>query len=290
MDTAKANNNKSKKTKSYEPCILITGASSGIGAACARQFAKAGYKVIALGRDKKRLNEIKNLLPRKNHLVFALDMTQESQMQKLKKQLEKELPYGLSIVLANAGINHIGTLQETSKEKIQKVMDINFTANVSLLQICVPLLKKNMQAQKNPSYNNVSKNKKSQIIFVSSIVGVIGVPARGIYCASKWALEGFAQTMKAELKADGIAVKVMRPAGVSTSFHENTQVDGHTPRSNISVKSPEAIASSIYKLAHSNKFSRAPGIQNSLIQFLGRHVPALLTGFLSKRFQKTPRG
>ncbi len=251
--------------------VLISGGSQGIGESLARRFALAGYRVGITGRNKTKMNALMESLPGQGHFYIEGDMASDPFYDTLEKTLEEKCPDGIDILINNAGINHIGKIEEIKAQSLREVLEINVVAVARFTQTALPFLKKGQQ---------------KKIINVSSIVGVMGVPGRSAYSASKYALEGFSSAWANELYRDGILVQVIRPAGVSTRFHHNTQTDGSTPKSSVSVKTPEQIAEEIFRLSRSRRYSVAPGFKNAFYQWLARYVPALLNSGLRARFEK----
>ncbi|MCB1199418.1 MAG: SDR family NAD(P)-dependent oxidoreductase [Leptospiraceae bacterium] len=259
--------------------VIISGATRGIGARTAQRYSRAGWRVVCLGRDKKQLAETLADLPGQGHVLWSGDLTDNASAKKLSSFLNKNLLEGAQQLICNAGINHIGSLVETDIEKARLVMDTNYIANLILVKSTLPLL-----------HRSVKCGYDTRILFVSSIVGVLGVPRRGVYSASKWALEALAATLRVEMIDFGIKVQIIRPAGVSTDFHHNTPTDAKTPKSSISVRSPEQIADKIFKLTHLKQYSMAPGFLNAGIQWLGRHFPGSLVSGMYKKFRKEAMG
>ncbi|GEM_PF-2459153 len=251
--------------------VLISGGSQGIGESLARRFALAGYRVGITGRSQDKLQTVTESLPGDGHFSLQGDMLTDSFYDRLEQALMEKCPDGIDILINNAGINHIGKIEEIKAKSLREVLEINVVAVARFTQTALPFLK---------------KGKQKKIINVSSIVGVMGVPGRSVYSASKYALEGLSAAWANELQKDGISVQVIRPAGVSTGFHHNTQTDGSTPKSSVSVKTPEEIAEEVFKLSRSRRYSVAPGLKNAFYQWLARFAPALLNSGLRSRFEK----
>lgn len=252
---------------------VISGATQGIGKELAVLLAEKGVRLLLLGRNKKALQELAKVLPQSSlgaHELVAGDLSDEKTFKSIGKVLSDRFG-AVDALVNNAGVNHVGKIEEISLENVRHAFEINVFAAIRLTQIVLPFLE---------------KGKAKKILNVSSVVGVMGVPGRSIYSASKYALEGFSAALSNELNSRGIDVLVIRPAGVSTGFHENTQSDGHTPRSTLSVKTPAEIAREMEKMLRLNIHSRAPGTKNKLYQFLVRIAPGIINWGLRRRFQK----
>lgn len=250
--------------------VLITGASAGIGAACAKIFARENWRVLLLGRNKAELQKVTSELWGDGHRYLAIDLSLQNCENKLTAFLKKNSLTHLDLLINNAGINHIGLLGTIDINNAQAVFAVNVLAVICVTQSVLPYL---IAA-------------RGQIINVSSIVGTAGIPNRSVYSASKAALEALSQAWRIELAQHGVAVSVIRPAGVTTSFHYRTPTDGKTPRSTISVRTPEKIAREIMSLSQTRRRSRAPGMRNALYQFVARYLPLLFEFALKWRMRK----
>ena len=184
--------------------IFITGASSGIGKACARRLTEYGYTVFAGVRTeadaellKKAANDSKNLIP------VIIDIVDTGQIKAAEKQIIKALGnkpfYGL---INNAGIGIHGPLEFIKKEDLRYQMEVNVTAHVTVTQAFLPHLRKN----------------KGRIINIGSVSGFFAFPMMGPYCASKFALEAVSDVFRRELMPWGIKVALIEPGPVSTKI------------------------------------------------------------------------
>lgn len=134
---------------------------------------------------------------------------------------------GLDLLINNAGIGAMGRFAEASPERLRQVMDVNFFAAVELTRRAIPALR---------------SGAKPMIVNVSSILGHRGVPGCAEYCASKFALEGFSQSIRAELDREGIDVLVVSPARTKTEFFDQAIDARGTPWPRIRGMASEAVA------------------------------------------------
>lgn len=248
--------------------ILITGASSGIGEKTARLFAQKGYRVIGIGRDELKLKKLQQDLGQ-SHIFLVLDITSDD-TQKTLTQFLKQNEIKIDVLINNAGINHIGLLGEIDLKKADEVFKVNVLGALAITQACLPFL----------------IPEKSQIIQISSLAAMVGIPNRSVYSASKKALEILTEAWRMELKEKKIQLKVLRLAGVDTNFHFRTQTDGYAEKSKISVKSPEEIAEYIYKILKSRRKIFAPGFTNKIYQATAKLCPPLFRFGVYLRFLK----
>ncbi len=186
--------------------IFITGASSGIGFAAAQLFAAKGWNVVATMRDTKG-SELKG----KNILVTTLDVRDEDSIAKALKAAIKKFGQ-IDVLLNNAGFSLFGVFESLPAEKIEEQFAVNVTGVMNVTRALLPLMREKGSAT---------------IINISSRAGIIGMPLNALYCASKFALEGFSEALSYELATQGIAVKLVVPSGgvTATKFSERMVKD-----------------------------------------------------------------
>lgn len=177
--------------------ILVTGASSGIGKATAIECSKMGATVIALGRNRERLQETFSQLESADCKQFALDLTNEDEVSGMLEQLPK-----IDGLVNAAGIASTTLFQFATPEKIRGIFDVNFFAPVEFTRL---LLKKKLI------------KKGGSIVFFSSVDGPINVHiGNSTYSATKSALASVARGMAVELAAKGIRVNYLMPGQTET--------------------------------------------------------------------------
>ncbi len=189
--------------------IFITGASSGIGLASAQLFAAKGWNVVATMRYTKG-----SVLKGKNFLVTTLDVRDEESIAKALKAAIKKFGR-IDVLLNNAGFSLFGVFESLSPEKIEEQFAVNVTGVMNVTRALLP---------------HMRANGGGTIINISSRAGIIGMPLNTLYCASKFALEGFSEALSFELATQGIAVKLVEPSGgvTSTKFSERMVKDKGT--------------------------------------------------------------
>lgn len=184
--------------------ILITGASSGIGAVTAEHFARLGASLALVGRNVSNLNKVadtcKALLPTVNPLEIIADVTTDAE----RIILETIKAFGhLDVLVNNAGCGAPSTIQQSSLEQYDSIMNTNVRAVYHLTMFAVPELIKT----------------KGNIVNVSSLAGIRSIPTHLIYSMSKGALDQFTKCISLELAPKGVRVNSVNPAVIETSFH-----------------------------------------------------------------------
>jgi len=185
---------------------IITGATSGIGRETAREFANAGSKVVVAGRRKERLQELVNEIETKGGQALAVptDVADQGQVEKL---IEAAVAHfgRVDVLVNNAGVAIASRFEEMPLEDFRRLMDVNFWGAVYACRAAVPQMR---------------KQRGGVILNVSSIFGKRGMPFETAYCASKFALAGFSESLRAELMSENIDVCTIFPGAVETEIFD----------------------------------------------------------------------
>ena len=185
---------------------MITGASRGIGAEIAKKVLAAGDLLVATARNVKPLEELghgENLLP------VALDVTVEPQ---IKAGVESAVTrFGrIDVLVNNAGFGLLGAIEETSAEEVERVFRTNVFGLLNVTRAVLPIMR---------------NQKSGHIINVSSVGGYsAGYPGFGVYCATKFAVEGITESLHAEVTPLGIRVTVIEPGFIRTDFLDSSSL------------------------------------------------------------------
>lgn len=178
--------------------ILVTGASSGIGRACAIECSKQGAKCIISARNEERLLETKSSMVGDNHQIILADLTDDNALDTLVTSIDK-----VDGVVLNAGINDKSLIKFIKGDFVYKMLETNFVVQVKLIQAL--LKKKKIQ-------NGAS------IVFMSSISAYFPTISNAMYGATKAALNQFAKVLALEVKPQCIRVNCIEPAFVETGI------------------------------------------------------------------------
>lgn len=180
--------------------VVITGASQGIGAACAAEFARAGARLSLSGRSEERLRQAGG-----DALLTAGDITsQQTRRLLVDRTLER---YGaIDVLINNAGVGVYGASWDTPMEEVRALMEVNFFAILGLTQMVTP----HMRARRT-----------GMIVNVSSIAGKMTLPWLTLYSASKSAIGTLTEGLRMELLRDGVRTMLVCPVYVKTGFQQN---------------------------------------------------------------------
>lgn len=179
---------------------IVTGDTSGIGKAVAIKLLEKGWNVFGISRQL-------NKEPVKHERMFSkvIDLSQLSSLPEQLKELLQQIP-SVDAIISNAGQGKFGHLEQFSFKQIQSLLNLNFLSHVFLVKTFLPLMK---------------RSKKGDIIFIGSEAAIEGKKKGSIYCASKFALRGFAQALREECTHSNIRVCLINPGMVDTPFYND---------------------------------------------------------------------
>lgn len=183
--------------------IFITGASKGIGKAIALSLSKE-HIVVLFARNESNLKEVEKLITQYGGSCFCLvgDVTKEQDVSNaISKTIEKFS--SIDVLINNAGLGIYKRIDELTLEEFTQVMDTNMVGSFLMTKYTVP---------------HMIAKKQGQIINISSVAGLNGFKGGAAYAASKFALNGFTESLREDVKEFGIAVTAVCPGGVNTKF------------------------------------------------------------------------
>jgi NAD(P)-dependent dehydrogenase (short-subunit alcohol dehydrogenase family) len=193
-------------------CVLITGGSRGLGLTIARQLAAQGARVALLARDENELRRACAQLRELGGEAFAVPcdlLDRERSLGAVRQVLAR---FGaIDVLINNAGIIQVGPLENMQREDFEKAMNVHFWGPFNLMEEIVP---------------HMRKRRTGRIVNISSIGGKVAVPHLAPYSASKFALTGLSDALRAELARDGIRVTTVAPGMMRTGSHVNAKFKG----------------------------------------------------------------
>ncbi len=253
--------------------VLITGSSSGIGNATAKYFAQNGWNVAATMRNPEKDETLKHL---PNIKTYALDVLNEANIQNIVNQAIIDFDK-IDVIVNNAGYGAVGIFEAATAEQIKKQFDTNVFGVMNVIRAILP---------------HFRANKNGHIINITSVGGIITFPIYSVYHGTKWALEGFAESLSFELKPFNIKVKNVEPGAIKTDFYSRSQdllkkdsltdYDNYaavafknTQQAGANAPGPEVVAKVIFKAANDHNFKlRYPvGGGAPILIFLRRIIP-----------------
>ncbi len=203
--------------------VVITGASSGIGLAMSNLLLQEGYKVLGIANK-----FAKSTIQHPNFSSKTMDLADLDALPELMSALVGNVKLPVKALVNNAGIGKMGFLEQLSVKDIRLVMDTNFTSHAIVTKSFLPLLK---------------RQGVGDIVFTGSEAALKGARQGSIYCASKFALRGFAQALREESAKSGLRVTLINPGAVRTPFFDELHFEpGPEPENAID---PEDIAKTV---------------------------------------------
>jgi 3-hydroxy acid dehydrogenase/malonic semialdehyde reductase len=202
--------------------ILVTGASSGIGRAIARNLLQQGHHVIGLSRDRSKfIRQMDDFSP------VQLDLSRLDELPQKIRELELAFPE-IDAVIFCAGRGQFGSVEEFSYTQIESLMTINFTSQAFLVRALLPALKRKSHCD---------------LIFIGSEAALKGSRKGAMYCAAKFAVRGFTQALREECGKSNVRVCLINPGMVKTAFFEQLSFEPGDDQSNFI--EPEDVAEAV---------------------------------------------
>lgn len=253
---------------------LITGASRGIGRATAKLLAQRGAHLILISRDNKLLHQLMSEIQRHykvDILLKEIDVRHQAEL--CEAVIESFNYYGkIDIAICNAGIGQYGPVAQTKWNDIQNVIDTNIEGAIATTHLILPFM---------------IKQKSGSIILVSSVLGKRASPYNAVYCASKYALHGFADALRLEVKHFGVHIGVVCPARTNTDFFVNMIYSvPQKQQRKVPVASAEKVARSIIKAIEKKKREVVVSLGGIAFTFMGVHFPRTFDFILDKAVPK----
>jgi short-subunit dehydrogenase len=246
--------------------VLVTGASSGIGRELVLQLVAQGAKVLGIARRRDRLEElhceIKALpsLVRPDLFSFQVaDITNPIDRAEVIAKYESR-DGCLDILINNAGSGAIGPFAASDEARLRQVMEVNFFAPVELTRLALPLLR---------------RGHRPIIVNVSSVLGHRAVPQKSEYCASKFALHGFSDALRAELVDDKIDVLLVSPSTTQTEFFDKAAGNTQKPHGRFGAKSPAYVARATLRAIRAGRHEVILSTGGRFLVWLDRLCPPL---------------
>jgi short-subunit dehydrogenase len=254
--------------------VWITGASSGIGEGLALAFHQAGAKLILSARREDELKRVQSACGGEPEaLILPMDVTDAAELPE-KTRLALSLFGGIDILVLNAGITQRSRTRETDESVYRRLMEVNFFAPEAMARALLP----SMLAQK-----------RGHIVVISSVAGKFGVPMRSGYSATKFALHGFFEALRAEEERNGVHVTMVCPGYIRTDIslsalrgdgRKHAKMDSELAHG---MPADECARQILQGIARKKKEIVVAGAREKSLVYVKRFFPTLLAKMIGRR-------
>jgi NADP-dependent 3-hydroxy acid dehydrogenase YdfG len=258
--------------------VIITGASSGIGMACAFKFSDSGARVVLAARNIEKLKDISAQIKLKGGEAHYFK-TDVKNINDCKSLIERTVDiYGkIDILINNAGISMRATFIDLDLSVIKEIMDTNLGGTVYCTKFALPYLVK----------------EKGTVIGISSISGLTPLPGRSVYCASKYAMDGFLNTLRLETLKTGLNVLIVHPWFTQSNIRnlaldKNCQPQLKTTKNEDKLISATEVANSIYKATIKRKTDVVLSIKGNFTVLMYKVFPKITARLILNQISKEP--
>ncbi|HEX4147278.1 MAG TPA: SDR family NAD(P)-dependent oxidoreductase [Pirellulales bacterium] len=247
---------------------VLTGASSGIGRALAIELVGHGVRLVLVARRGEELERLARQLDSTGTHVQVVvgDVTDDAVRQAAIETALRNW-WGLDLVINNAGIGARSGFAEASSERLRKIMEVNFFAPTELIRAAIPQLK---------------QGHTPIVVNVGSILGHRGVPRHTDYCASKFALRGLSESLRAELAPLGIDLLLVSPGRTETDFLDHSLARENVAWDDERAVKPAYVARRIAQAIESGRHEIVVNYRGQLLVWLNRLAPRLLDRILAR--------
>lgn len=244
--------------------ILVTGASSGIGAATAKMLARRGATlgIVArrAGKLEEVLEEVRTHAPASRQWVADLGDLEATAA--LAERAWKELD-GLDVVVNNAAIPKVRAIERLSGEDLEETMRVNLLSPVRIVQTLLP---------------RMLERRRGMFVNVTSLGGRVGIPHESAYCASKFALTGFSEVMRLDLEGTGVEVRLVIPGPFDTDIWDRPGTEPAVFAHEVEKLPPEDCAAGIVEAITGDRFEHYVPDLKPVVEFKTRDIESYLGG------------
>lgn len=259
--------------------VVITGASSGIGEALSKEYAKQGFQLVIAARRIEKLNELAKHLEetyKTNVLCVKADVSVEADCKALMETAMSHFGH-IHVLINNAGISMRATLEELDLDVLRKVMDVNYWGTVYCTKYALPYILKT----------------KGSVIGISSIAGFKGLPGRTGYSSSKFAMQGFLESLRIENMKKGLHVLIACPGFTASNIRNSALAkDGNTqsetPRDEKKMMTAEEVAQRVFNAANNKKNYCVMTLNGKLTVLLNKISSNLVDKLVFNHMSKEP--
>lgn len=253
--------------------VLVTGASQGIGRALVLEAAKRGCRVLASARSQQLLDELAAEAGKVSSGVQTVvaDVTDPGGRAAMVEAATRHFG-GLDVLVNNAGIGASGHFMDSDPDVLRRIFETNFFGLTETTRAFLPLLK---------------QGTTPAIVNISSVVGKRALPARSLYSASKFAVMGFSEAIRAELAKDGVDVLVVSPGLTKTNFSQNMlEAKAKIQLDHLRGMTSEEVATATLRALERGKLDVTLTLKGKLLVLVNRFAPWVIDFFAKKKVRE----
>jgi short-subunit dehydrogenase len=248
--------------------IVLTGATGGIGRAIAVKLNSLGARLILVGRNEQTLQELVAELNNDQHMLVVADIGTTEGRATLQACCEAFRNTGINLLVNCAGVNEFSLFEEQSQDAIATTINTNLVSPMLICQDLLPMLRKSDTAQ---------------IINIGSTFGSIGFPGFGAYCASKFGLRGFTESLRRELADSNVQVSYIAPRATQTNLNSQKLIDMNNALGT-SMDRPSVVADQVMRVINDRScLDRYLGWPEKLFVKVNALLPSLVDNSLRKQ-------
>ena len=254
--------------------VLVTGASSGIGRQVSLDFSGHGARsIILVARSRSNLEDLEKTISRKFNIktiIYPCDVSKKSEVEQMGREILDKCGH-VDILVNNAGFGLYGKVQNQSIEQIESVTSTNYLGVV----YCTKVFLDSMIARKS-----------GHIVNLASVAASFGVAGLSAYCASKYAVLGFSESLSQELHGTGVGLTVVSPMGVKTNFFNNSSFGGKIPYYNGFMLKTNTVSNAVLAAANSHRLEIIVPFYMRAGVWLKHTIPFLINPMISFLFRR----
>lgn len=257
-----------QRRTTYESRVLITGASSGIGAALARELARDKARLVLNGRRVEKLQKLADdVRVAGGQAVLAPGDITEKTVRQAAIQAASEQFGGLDVLVNNAGVSAWGVFHEAREERLRQILEINFFATTELTRESLPML---------------ARGRSPLVVNIGSILGHRGIPLQSEYCASKFAVRGWSEAIRPELRRLGVDLLLVSPGSTESEFFEHLlEKTAEMPWRRRTVPA-RYVARQVVSAMRSGRHEIIPSGRGKLLVWLNRLCPRAVDAWMER--------
>jgi short-subunit dehydrogenase len=253
--------------KPEDSVSVVTGASSGIGRSLCELLIQRGANLVAVARRRERLQQLAETPGTGKLLAIVGDVTDPAVRDKVVQAAASLRDGQVDLLVNNAGSGAIGSFAEASPERLRQIMEVNFFAPAELIRTMLPHLR---------------RGRAPVICNIGSVLGHRAVPGKSEYCASKFALHGLSDSLRAELASDGIQVTIVSPSTTSSEFFDSLIETGSARSTSLGSWPPDRVARSALAAIRARRSEVICSLAGKTLVYADRLAPSLMNAIMAK--------